>query len=147
MQLTEHDPERHHNLSYPMEVGAPNFELVPVTRQKDLMVNAARLHAQQEYDRIMTLVNVLQQQANEIKTRLDITDQVCAAEYKFQTYPGQKYWLYRDLERDGTGLSVLGPEDWSDQIPENYEYIVQIQWLGDYTWQEIPGTRLTSRKK
>jgi hypothetical protein len=144
MQLTEEDPARHHNLAYPMEVGAPNFELVPVTRQKDLMVNAARMHAQQEYDRIMALVAVLQTQANEIKTRLDITDQVCAAEYKFQTYPGQLYWLYRDTIKGGTGLSVLGPDDWSESKPENFEYIVQIQWLGDYTWQEIPGTRLTS---
>jgi hypothetical protein len=52
---------------YATEVGAPRFDLVPVENQKDLMVNAARLHAQQEYDRIMELVAVLQRQAADIK--------------------------------------------------------------------------------
>ena len=48
---------------YPTEVGGPKFDLIPVEKQKDIMVNVARMHAQQEYDRIMTLVAVLQQQA------------------------------------------------------------------------------------
>jgi hypothetical protein len=143
MELDEHDPMRHHSIAYPMEVGAPKFELVPVTKQKDIMVNAARLHAQQEYDRIMELVAVLQRQADEIKIRLDITDQVCAAKYDFQTYPGGKYWLYRNTRKGGTELSIMGPNDWSTGKPVDYEYIVQIQWLGDYTWLEMPGTRLT----
>ena len=66
MELTEHDPMRHHSIAYPMAIGAPKFDLVPVTKQKDIMVNAARMHAQQEYDRIMELVSVLQKQAEEI---------------------------------------------------------------------------------
>ena len=42
--------------AYPTEVGSAKFDLVPVQDQKDIMVNAARRHAQQEYDRIMELV-------------------------------------------------------------------------------------------
>jgi hypothetical protein len=41
---------------YPTEAGGPAFDLVPVTRQKDIMLNVARIHAQQEYDRIMNLL-------------------------------------------------------------------------------------------
>jgi hypothetical protein len=91
MEITEFDPMRHHSIAYPMEVGAPKFDLVPVTKKKDIMVNAARMHAQQEYDRIMELVNVLQKQAEELKWRLDLTDQVHAAVYQMELYPGQKY--------------------------------------------------------
>ena len=72
--------------SYPTEVGAPKFDLVPVTKQKDIMINVARLHASQEYDRIMELVNVLQKQAEQIQRRLQLTDMVHGAEYKFQLY-------------------------------------------------------------
>ena len=32
---------------YPVDVGAPAFDLVPVERQKDIMLNVARMHAQQ----------------------------------------------------------------------------------------------------
>ena len=115
----------------------PTFDLVPVESQKDLMVNAARMHAQQEYDRIMQLVSVLQQQADDIKRRLDITDMVRAAKYEFQTYHGQVYWLVQDTKHNCTRLVHTGPEEWSTGVPEGYQYICQVKWLGDYTWQEV----------
>jgi hypothetical protein len=122
---------------YPTEAGSVKFDLVPVESQKDLMVNAARMHAQQEYDRIMELVAVLQRQADDIKRRLDITDMVRAARYDFQTYHGQVYWLVQDTRLSCTRLVHTGPTEWSTGIPPGYQYICQVKWLGDYTWQEV----------
>jgi len=113
------------------------FDLVPVTQQKDLMINAARLHAKQEYDRIMDLVTVLQRQAADIKHRLDITDLVHAAKYDFKLYPGNKYWLVNDTRHGCTRLVHSGPHDWNTGAPPDYEYVCQVQWLGDYTWIEV----------
>ena len=59
---------------YPTEAGGHKFDLVPVTQQKDLMINHARMYAQQEHDRIMELVAVLEKQAQAIKRRLDADD-------------------------------------------------------------------------
>jgi len=122
---------------YPTEVGAPSFDLVPVAKQKDIMVNVARLHAQQEYNRIMDLVNVLQKQAQQIKRRLEVTDWVHAAEYQFQIAHGHVYWLLYDNSKDCTRLSILGPNDWSTGVPTQYEYICPVKWLGDYSWIEV----------
>lgn len=122
---------------YATESGSVKFDLVPVESQKDLMVNAARMHAQQEYDRIMELVSVLQRQAADIKRRLDITDMVRAARYDFATYPGQTYWLVQDTRLDCTRLVHMGPTEWATAPPAQYNYITQVQWLGDYTWQEV----------
>ena len=122
---------------YPTEAGGVKFDLVPVAHQKDIMVNAARMHAQQEYDRIMQLVAVLQQQANDIKRRLELTDMVRAARYDFQIYHGQIYWLVQDTRHNCTRLVHTGPTDWCTGVPENYQYICQMRWLGDHTWQEI----------
>lgn len=122
---------------YPTEAGSVKFDLVPVESQKDLMVNAARMHAQQEYDRIMELVAVLQRQADDIKRRLDITDMVRAARYDFQTYHGQIYWLVQDTRLACTRLVHTGPTDWCTGIPPGYQYVCQVKWLGDYTWQEV----------
>jgi Protein of unknown function (DUF2452) len=122
---------------YATEVGGPRFDLVPVERQKDIMVNVARMHAQQEYDRIMQLVTVLQQQAADIHRRLEITDWVHAARYEFQIYHGQKYWLLRETDTGSTRLTQTGPDDWSTGPPKAWEYICQVKWLGDYTWVEV----------
>lgn len=122
---------------YPTEVGSPAFDLVPVEKQKDVMINVARLHAQQEYSRIMQLVAVLQTQAAGIKRRLEITDFVYQAKYQFQIAHGQCYWLAYDRRKGGVLLCIQGPTDWSSSAPDWYEYICRVKWLGDYTWIEV----------
>ena len=123
--------------TYPTESGSPKFDLIPVERQKDLMVNHARMYAQQEYDRIMELVAVLQRQAEGIKRRLDITDMVHAAEYQFQVVMGNLYWIVVDHRRGKMLLLQTGPNDWTTGVPVDYEYISQVKYMGDHTWLEI----------
>jgi hypothetical protein len=122
---------------YATEAGGPKFDLVPVTKQKDLMINHARMYAQQEYDRIMELVVVLEKQAQDIKRRLDVTDAVHAAEYQFQIVMGNSYWLVWDKRKEKTLLVTLGPNDWCTGAPVDYEYITNVKYMGDHTWLEI----------
>lgn len=123
---------------YPTEQGI-KFDPVPVESQKDIMINVARLHAQQEYDRIMALVNVLLQQAKDLKRRLEITDMVHAAKYEFQVYHNQIYWLVYDTNKGINRLVHTGPEEWTTGKPEHFDYICAVKWLGDYSWIEIKG--------
>lgn len=122
---------------YATEAGGPKFEMVPVTKQKDLMINHARMYAQQEYDRIMELVAVLEKQAQDIKRRLDITDAVHAAVYQFSPVMGNVYWLVWDQRKQHTLLTSHGPDDWSSSAPKDYEYQAQVKYMGDHTWLEI----------
>ena len=122
---------------YPTEVGGPKFDLIPVEKQKDIMVNIARMHGQQEYNRIIQLVEVLQKQASDLKRRLEITDAVHASKYEFQVSHGQTYWLVFDTYKQETRLTHNGPNEWSSGKPENYEYISKVKYLGDYTWIEV----------
>jgi hypothetical protein len=122
---------------YATESSGPKFDLIPVEKQKDIMVNVARLHAQQEYDRIMELVKILQKQAEELKRRLDITDMVHSAKYEFQTYHGNIYWLVYDNRKNFTRLTITGPTEWNTGKPQEYEYICRVKWMGDYTWIEV----------
>jgi hypothetical protein len=122
---------------YPTEVGAPNFDLVPVEKQKDIMINHARMYAQQEYNRIMELVDVLQKQAASIKRRLDVTDLVHSAEYHFQIVMGHCYWLVWNTRKEKTLLVNHGPNDWSTGAPEDYLYQLRVKYMGDHTWLEV----------
>jgi hypothetical protein len=122
---------------YPTEAGSVKFDLIPVEKQKDLMINHARMYAQQEYDRIMELVSVLEKQAQDIKRRLDITDAVHRAVYQFQPVMGNLYWLVWDQRKQHTLLTQNGPDDWSSSAPEDYKYQAQVKYMGDHTWMEI----------
>jgi Protein of unknown function (DUF2452) len=122
---------------YATEAGAVKFEMVPVTKQKDLMINHARMFAQQEYDRIMELVHVLEKQAQQIKRRLEVTDAVHGAVYQFQPVMGNIYWLVWEKRKQHTLLTQMGPDGWSSSAPEDYEYIAQVKYMGDHTWLEL----------
>jgi hypothetical protein len=122
---------------YPTDVGSPSFDLVPVTKQKDIMINHARMYAQQEYNRIMELVSVLQKQAASIKRRLDVTDAVHAADYQFQIIMGQCYWLVWDTRKHKMLLVTLGPNDWCTGPPKEYDYQMRVKYMGDHTWLEV----------
>ena len=122
---------------YATSTVGPKFDLVPVAKQKDLMINHARMYAQQEYDRIMQLVAVLEKQAQDIQRRLDVTDAVYAAEYDFQIVMGNCYWLVWHKRYEKTLLVHNGPTDWNTGVPEDYEYMTQVKYMGDHTWQEV----------
>ena len=122
---------------YATESSGPKFDLVPVTQQKDLMINHARMYAQQEYDRIMELVRVLEGQAQQIKRRLEVTDAVHAAEFQFKLVMGNCYWLVWDKRLEKTLLVHNGPNDWSSSAPVDYVYQTQVKYMGDHTWLEV----------
>ena len=122
---------------YATESSGPTFDLVPVTKQKDIMINHARMYAQQEYNRIMELVAVLQKQAEGIKRRLEITDAVHSSEYNFQPVLGNCYWLVWDKRKSKTLLVMNGPTNWSTGVPVDYKYISQVKYMGDHTWMEL----------
>lgn len=122
---------------YPTEIGSAIFAPVPIREQKDLMINTAKLNAEQEYNRIMESVRILQQQAWDIQKRLMITELVYRARYNFRPTHGKTYWLVQDLPTNDTLLVMLGPNDWSTSAPDRYKYIAQVQYLGDHTWKEI----------
>lgn len=136
MDITKDDMMKRHAIAYPMEVGAPKFDLVPVEKEKDQMINIARLGAQQEYDRIMEVVAVLQKQADAIKRRLDITDMVYNAKYNFKIIPGKIYYLIFNKRKGIMILSPMGPNDWSTGVPVDYDYKAKVVCLGDYSWME-----------
>ena len=138
MRIEEKDLMQHHSKEYPMEVGAPRFAPINVLQQKDIMINAARANAQKEYDRIMESVRVLQQQANALIRRLEITEMVHGAKYGFNPAINKTYWLFRETQKEYIGLTPLGPDDWRLGItPENYDYIAHVKFLGDQTWEEV----------
>ncbi len=122
---------------YPTEAGGIKFDLVPVTKQKDIMINHARIYAQQEYDRIMQLVSVLEAQAQQIKRRLEITDAVHSAEYNFSPVLGNAYWLAWDSRKSKMLLVFQGPDDWSTGSPVDYNYVAHVKYMGDHTWMEL----------
>ena len=82
-------------------------------------------------------LDLKEKQAQDIKRRLDVTDAVYAAEYNFQIVMGHCYWLVWHKRHNKNLLVINGPDDWSTGVPEDYQYLMQVKYMGDHTWQEV----------
>ena len=140
IKITDEDPSRHNHIAYPMEIGGQFFAPINIEKEKDLMLNLARMNATQEYERIMESARVLKKQADALMRRVELTNLIHSAKFGFKPVPGKNYWLFKHTGTKFTaphiGLAIMGPNDWGCR-PEEYEYIAQVTCLGDQTWQEV----------
>lgn len=136
MDLTPQDLARRNSLPYPMELGSPAFAPVPILKEKDIILNTSKLHAKQEYDRIMEQVQVLQRQAEALIRRMEVSEMVHHCVFNFRPYPGRIYYVYWNGYKNEHNLSHTAPHSWSAR-PEFLEYRTTVRFMGDSSWEEV----------
>lgn len=135
MKITPEDIIKKPFVPYPLDRGAPKFHLIDVKSIKDQEYNLALKQAQQEFDKLREVADVITGQVNQIKARMELTQQIYLAEYNFKPVPGKTYWLVRHSKKNVLILCLLGPEDWAHGPPEVYEYIKQVRSLPNGLWE------------
>ena len=89
------------------------------------------MQMKQIYDQMELLVN----QANDLKKRVEISEEIYTAEMGFKPLTGHTYHLYE--KEDGTKvLSMIGPKQWS-QGNKYKKFIATARLMGDHSWQII----------
>lgn len=136
MDLSKEDADKRSNLPYPMELGSPAFAPVDVYREKDIIHNAGKLHAQQEYDRIMEQVEVLKRQAENLANRMKVSDMMYNISITFKPVHGKIYYVYLDTIKNVHWVSMNHPNSWS-AIGMHHKFIVAVQLMGDSNWKEV----------
>jgi hypothetical protein len=135
MKITEEDINKKPFVPYPLDRGAPKFHLIDVKSIKDQEYNLAAKQAQQEINKLKEMADVILQQVDQIRVRMELTQQIYLAEYNFKPVPGNTYWLLNHSKKNILMLCFLGPEDWSHGCPESYEYIKQVRSLPNGLWE------------
>lgn len=120
---------------YPVDVGGPAFTPIPVEREKDISVNVARAHAKQEYERIMEMVEVLQEQARRLKDRVDCTEMVHGCEYSMRVVHDRTYYVYYDIYKKRNILTLTSPTEWCTGVPVYWNFVAAVRRKGDSTWE------------
>ena len=137
MDLTPEDAARRNSLPYPMELGAPAFAPVPVEKEKDIILNVGKLHAKQEYDRIMEQVDVLKRQADALMNRMEVSEIMHRCVYGIHPYHGKTYYVYWDSRKQHHWLSLNHPDSWCAGPGAHNRFVMAVRMLGDSTWEEV----------
>jgi hypothetical protein len=136
MDLSKEDADKRNSLPYPMELGSPAFAPIDVYKEKDIIYNAGKLHAKQEYDRIMEQVEVLRRQAESLEHRMRVSDMMYDINITFKPVHGKIYYVYLYTLKNKHWLSGNHPDSWS-ALGQHHRFVIAVQLMGDSNWCEV----------
>jgi len=100
------------------------------------MEQQTHLQMKQIYEQIEKLA----EQANKIKERIEVSNQIYSCEMGFEPLIGHIYHLYE--KEDGKKiLSMIGPKEWGKSFPYK-AHIASVNMLGDHTWEVLGNSNL-----
>lgn len=127
--------ENPHNLPYAHTVGSaiifPDDKDRIKTTAMSAMVEQTNVQMKQIYDQMELLIK----QANSLKERVEISEDIYGSEMGFKPITGHTYHLYE--KEDGKRvLSMIGPTEWARGC--KYEkYLATARLMGDHTWDVV----------
>ena len=118
-------------LAYPHHVGSIVIKPEDNGKIKSRSLTAMREQTNIQMNQIQKQVELLAQQANELKERIEISEKIYLADLSFEPLIGHTYHLY--IKEEKYKLLLIGPEDWG-KMPKTLQYIGTVKMLGDHTW-------------
>lgn len=124
--------ENPHLLPYAHTVGGAVIKPIDKGRVKGLAVSAMYEQTEMQMDQIRKQVELLVQQAEKIRERVNISEKIYQAEMNIKPLIGHQYHLY--TKKNGNHvLSMVGPNEWGKSCPYSFEASVVL--LSDHTWE------------
>ena len=119
-------------LPYPHHIGGIVIRPEDNGKIKSKALTAMREQTNIQMNQIQKQVELLMQQANSLRERIDISEKIYQAELSFEPLIGHIYHLYL---KDGIyKLLMIGPDDWG-KFPKTLEYVGTVKMLGGHTWE------------
>lgn len=119
-------------IQYPHHIGSLVIKPEDAGKIKSRALSAMYEQTGSQLNQIQKQVELLLAQANEIKQRLEISEKIYQAEFRFEPIIGKEYHLY---ESEGVyRLMLIGPLEWGRSAKRNLNFIATVKLLHDHTW-------------
>ena len=103
-----------------------------ITTVKENSLTVMEYHANKQIESLQIHANLLIEQAQEIKDRVDLSYKIAEAKYNFTPVHLKVYYLYED-EHNLT-LTLIAPDEWDSPYGK---FIGAVRQLGDSTWEKV----------
>lgn len=121
-----------HTLPYAHHVGSAVIKPIDKGRVKGLAVTAMYEQTDMQLDQIRKQVELLVQQADQIKQRMRISELIYQADMGFKPLISHTYHLYQRTTGSKWVLSMIAPDEWGKKPP--YIFVATVKLLADHTW-------------
>ncbi len=122
-------------LAYPHTIGSIAVKPEDVGKLKSRALSAMHQQTGMQLLQIQKQVELLVNQANAIKNRMDISEKIYGASISFEPFVGNTYHLYKN--EDEYKLMMIAPDEWGKKRPSTLEFISTVLLLSDHTWEVL----------
>jgi SNF2 family DNA or RNA helicase len=122
-------------LPYAHSVGGPPIKPEDKGKLKTRALSAMREQTNRQMNQIQKQVELMIAQANEIKRRIEISEDIYTADMGFEPLVSHTYHLYKRIEDDKNVLMVVGPDEWGKNRKESLEFKASVRLMADHTWE------------
>jgi transcriptional regulator of heat shock response len=120
-------------LAFPHHVGSAVIKPEDQGKIKSRALNVMQQQTNRQYEQLYQQMQLLAEQANKLKKRVEISERIYMAEMRFEPLVGHVYHLYE--KEDGTDtLSVIGPNEWGRSFKYS-KFLATVELLADHTWE------------
>ncbi len=132
-KMREKTAENPGTLPYAHTVGGVAIKPEDKGKIKGRAVAAMHEQTHMQLDQIYKQMELLAQQAGQIKQRMEVSERIYAAEIPFEPLIGKTYHLYQ--REDGRDvLSMIAPTEWGRSNPFP-TFVASLRLLADHTWE------------
>jgi len=121
-------------LPYAHEIGSAVIRPEDMGKVKGRSMSAMYEQSQLQLSQIREQIELLARQAQNIKNRIVISNQIYDSKYSFEPLVSHTYYLYQKEEEQRV-LSMVGPNEWGRNPP--FLYLATVKLLADHTWDVL----------
>ncbi len=120
-------------LTYAHNIGSIVVKPEDVGKLKSRALSAMHEQTNKQLQQLQRQAELIAQQANELKKRVEISEKIYTAELSFEPFIGHTYFLYEKSSK--YRLMMIAPDEWGKKKPELLEFISAVKLLSDHTWE------------
>jgi chaperonin cofactor prefoldin len=94
---------------------------------------AMKEQTEKQMNQLYRQMQILAEQANEIKIRIDVSLRIYNAQMNFEPLIGHTYYLYEKNSGEDV-LSMIGPGEWGKKYPYK-NFLAEVKLMSDHTWE------------
>lgn len=126
-------------LPYAHNVGSVVIKPEDEGKLKTRALTAMREQTNRQLKQLQKQAELIAAQANEIKRRVEVSENIYRADLSFEPFVGHVYHLYKKGE--SFKLMMIGPTEWGkNKMPVELEFISSVKLLADHTWELFDST-------
>ncbi len=120
-------------IAFPHSVGSAVIKPEDLGKMKGRALNAMKDQTERQLSQLYTQMQTLVEQANNLKLRVEVSENIYKSHIPFEPVIGHEYYMY-ERENGSHFLSMISPKEWGKSTA-NRKCNASVTLLSDHTWE------------